>query len=32
MLRILLKDLRSIILDELHAMVTSKRGVLLSLA
>ncbi|MFO1123647.1 MAG: ligase-associated DNA damage response DEXH box helicase [Hyphomicrobiales bacterium] len=28
----LLKDLRSVILDELHAMVTSKRGVLLSLA
>jgi ATP-dependent helicase Lhr and Lhr-like helicase len=28
----LLKDLRTVILDELHAMVTSKRGVLLSLA
>ena len=28
----LLKGLRTIILDELHAMVTSKRGVLLSLA
>ena len=26
------KDLRTVILDELHAMVTSKRGVLLSLA
>ncbi len=28
----LLKNLRTVILDELHAMVTSKRGVLLSLA
>lgn len=28
----LLKGLRTVILDELHAMVTSKRGVLLSLA
>jgi ATP-dependent helicase Lhr and Lhr-like helicase len=28
----LLKDLRTVILDELHALVTSKRGVLLSLA
>ena len=28
----LLKDLRAIVLDELHSLVTSKRGVLLSLA
>jgi ATP-dependent Lhr-like helicase len=28
----MLKDLRAIVLDELHSLVTSKRGVLLSLA
>ena len=28
----MLKDLRVIVLDELHSLVTSKRGVLLSLA